>query len=251
MNLALPGLLHEDYPAIKDVSCGAGYDGRDLLMPELEFDHLVIAAADLTSGMAYIRETLGVDIPAGGQHHFMGTHNAVMAVGDGIYLELIAIDPELPAPSGPRWFGLDTDDLQARLKTGPVLVHYVLRTDDMAATLDGLDPALRQMLGPAMSASRGDLHWQITLNSDGIPPAGGCIPAIIEWQGTPPQYGMDFPGLVLQKLECCHPDPDQLRDWLDMLGAGNLLQHENIVISSAATTGLAAEFSMDGRSFKI
>lgn len=233
------------------MSCGAGYDGRDLLMPELEFDHLVIAAADLTSGMAYIRETLGVDIPAGGQHHFMGTHNAVMAVGDGIYLELIAIDPELPAPSGPRWFGLDTDDLQARLKTGPVLVHYVLRTDDMAATLDGLDPALRHMLGPAMSASRGDLHWQITLNGDGIPPAGGCIPAIIEWQGTPPQYGMDFPGLVLQKLECCHPDPDKLRDWLDMLGAGNLLQHENIVISSAATAGLAAEFSMDGRSFKI
>lgn len=247
----MPGLLHEDYLAIKDVSCGAGYDGGDLLMPELEFDHLVIAAADLDTGMAYIRETLGVDIPAGGQHHFMGTHNAVMAVGEGIYLELISIDPELPAPSGPRWFGLDTEDLQDRLKTGPVLVHYVLRTDDMAATLDGLDPALRHMLGPAMSASRGDLRWQITLNNDGIPPAGGCIPAIIEWQGTPPQYGMEFPGPVLQKLDCRHPDPDQLGDWLEMLGAGYLLQHENIVISSAATSRLTAEFAMDGRSFKV
>lgn len=219
--------------------------------PELEFDHLVIAAADLTSGMAYIRQVFGVDIPAGGQHHFMGTYNAVMAVGDGIYLELVSIDPSLPAPSWPRWFGLDTDALQKRLKTEPVLVHYVLRTDDMAATLDGIDPEVAKMLGPVKNASRGDLRWQITLNQDGIPPAGGCIPALIEWQGKPPQYGMKFPGPVFQSLECRHPDPGKFQDWLHMLGAGYLLKDEVIAVSSSGTSGLAAEFEMDGRTFRV
>ena len=55
--------------------------------PMLAFDHLAITSHKLSSGMDYIRRVFGVEIPLGGQHHFMGTHNAVMAVGDGIYME--------------------------------------------------------------------------------------------------------------------------------------------------------------------
>ncbi|XDZ66736.1 VOC family protein [Alphaproteobacteria bacterium LSUCC0684] len=202
----------------------------------------MIACSDLAAGIAYIKHTFGVDIPAGGQHHFMGTHNAVMAVGDGIYLEVIAVDPKLPAPPGPRWFGLDTRTLQDRLDVAPVLVHYVLRTDDMAATLAGLDEELLEMLGPATLASRGDLRWKITLNTDGVPPFSGCIPALIEWQGVPPQYGMAFKGPVFGQLKCLYPDAGRLQAWLEMLGAGRLIEDKIIAIESGQPPGLMAEF---------
>ena len=219
--------------------------------PTLAFDHLVIASADLAAGIAYIRNTFGVEIPRGGQHHFMGTHNAVMAVGDGIYLEVVAIDPSLPAPPGPRWFGLDTTALKDRMKDDPVLVHYVLRTNNMAATLEGIDAGLLDGLGPVMAASRGDLCWQISLNSDGIPPEGGSIPSLIEWQGTPPQYGMAFPGPVFERLICHHPDVDRLEHWLQALGAGDLLRDGVIELSSSQRKGLSAEFSSDGKMFQV
>ena len=32
----------------------------------------------------------------------MGTHNLLMRIGDQVYLELIAIDPEAPTPGRPR-----------------------------------------------------------------------------------------------------------------------------------------------------
>ena len=38
-------------------------------------DHLVVAARDLDAGREYISEMLGVDVPIGGEHKMMGTHN--------------------------------------------------------------------------------------------------------------------------------------------------------------------------------
>ncbi|MGC6522727.1 MAG: VOC family protein, partial [Candidatus Micropelagos thuwalensis] len=140
--------------------------------PHLEFDHLAITCHKLSAGVEYIRRVFGVEIPLGGQHEFMGTHNAVMAVGDGIYLEVIAIDPSLKVPPYPRWFGLGNPRLEDEMKTQPILMHYVLRTPDMAATLAGLDAGLRDKIGPVNQGARGDLRWQITINPTGLPPEG-------------------------------------------------------------------------------
>lgn len=41
-----------------------------------------------------------------------GTHNRCLGMEDGIYLEVIAVDPEAPPPSRPRWFGLDDPSMQ-------------------------------------------------------------------------------------------------------------------------------------------
>ena len=67
-----------------------------------QFDHLVVAAR-----VDYIEEKLGVVMPYGGQHPKMGTHNHLIQLGNGTFLEVIAIKPELPSPQRPRWFGLD------------------------------------------------------------------------------------------------------------------------------------------------
>ncbi|MEE8364674.1 MAG: VOC family protein [Gammaproteobacteria bacterium] len=43
---------------------------------------MVIAADSLEQGVDYVRSTLGVDIPRGGVHQTMGTHNHLMQLGN-------------------------------------------------------------------------------------------------------------------------------------------------------------------------
>ena len=61
----------------------------------------------------------------------MGTHNAVLSLGPRLYLEVIAVDPSLPAPGRPRWFDLDEPRMKAELAEGPVLATWVARTRDL------------------------------------------------------------------------------------------------------------------------
>ena len=70
-----------------------------------EFDHLVIAAESLDAGVAWAEERLGVSLEVGGQHLRYGTHNALLGLADGLYLEVIAIDPAGGKPAHARWFG--------------------------------------------------------------------------------------------------------------------------------------------------
>src|SRR5215471_17917151 len=94
-----------------------------------EFDHLVIGCKDLDQGSAWLAGTLGVEAQPGGKHPLMGTHNRLVRLGEGRFIELIAMDPGAPPPGRPRWFNLDTPQLQARLSESPQLLTWVVRTD--------------------------------------------------------------------------------------------------------------------------
>ena len=63
----------------------------------IALDHVTLGASSLDAGAAALREALGIDIPPGGKHPDMSTHNRVVNVGDARFLELIAIDPDAPA----------------------------------------------------------------------------------------------------------------------------------------------------------
>lgn len=63
-------------------------------------DHLVVAAAGLDAGTAWLEAHLGVPLAPGGRHAAMGTHNRLLRLGPRLYLELIAIDPDAPARPG-------------------------------------------------------------------------------------------------------------------------------------------------------
>ena len=63
-----------------------------------ELDHLVVAARDLDEGTAFVQDLLGVPLEPGGKHDAMGTHNRLLNLGGGVYLEIITIDPDAPAP---------------------------------------------------------------------------------------------------------------------------------------------------------
>lgn len=153
-----------------------------------EVDHLVVAAATLEQGAAWCEATLGATPAGGGKHVGMGTHNRLLAIASPAfpkaYLEIIAIDPQAPAPARPRWFGLDDAQLQAALQAGPRLLHMVARTTTIDERL-ALLAAQAVDAGRAMAAERaspvGLLRWRIAGRSDGQLLFGGALPTLIEW----------------------------------------------------------------------
>ncbi len=167
----------------------------------LALDHIAIAAPDLASGAQHVRTALGIDVPAGGAHPQMGTHNRLMRLGQDEFLEIIAIDPAAPPPPRPRWFGLDTPPSAPRLAT------WILRTDDLAAARAALGPAI----GEIRAVSRGSLAWTILIPEDGSLPMAGVMPAIIAWpEGPLPGTRMADFGCSLTALHLRHPEADRL-----------------------------------------
>lgn len=196
-----------------------------------QLDHLVITAASLEQGCEQVRHWLGVEPGPGGSHERMATHNRLMRLGDSVYLEVIAPNPQAAAPNRPRWFGMDAPNAlsQARLCT------WVARTTSLAEACKGLplDP------GPIHPMRRGEWAWQITIPDDGQLAWGGVLPTLIEWQGERhPTVNMDDSGCRLLRLELHHPEPQRVQAQLDALAMGSDVDIQ--ACSSDAGAGLRA-----------
>lgn len=143
----------------------------------------------------------------------MGTHNALWRL-DCCYLEVVAIDPAVPSPARPRWFGLDNPLTQARLRTRPRVLTWVIATN--AIILDHASAPLGP--GQILDIERDHLRWKITVPKDGSLPEGGAFPTLIEWgkSTTSPARSLPDQGLVLQELTVGLAD-DRAR-WLTQRG---------------------------------
>lgn len=184
-------------------------------------DHLVIGAATVAQGVNYVRDYLGVDMPYGGVHVNMGTQNHLMQIGEEIFLEIIAINPDIEPPKQPRWFGLDDPFVRQRLATQPTLLTWVVNTDN-------LDKLIRQAmysLGNSELIRRGELSWNFGLPDDGRLIAGGILPYAIEWHTSkhPAANMADF-NCSFHSLEIYHPYPAWLQSALVSIGALNLVK---------------------------
>ncbi|HNX31992.1 MAG TPA: VOC family protein [Holophaga sp.] len=180
-------------------------------MSTLSLDHLVVTSPSLEAGIRFIGQALGVPMQEGGRHARMGTHNALLRLGDAQYLEVIAVDPDAPAPARPRWFGLDEAGAQAT----PHLAGWVARTGDLRKA----SSAVAHALGTPETMSRGDLAWQITIPADGSLPFEGVGPMLIEWT-TPAHPAERLPplGCSLLRIEAFHPRAAELDGLLRLLG---------------------------------
>lgn len=195
-------------------------------MSDAVLDHLVVAASRLDDGIRHVAEALGVEPVPGGRHPDMGTHNALLRLGPGTYLEVIAVDPEAPAPGEPRWFDLDGADTRAALAQGPRLLTWVARSDELEA-LAARRPwdtgAIRRM-------RRGDLAWRIAFPSDGRLVEGGLLPPLIEWDpGTDhPATRLPDTGCSLIRLRAFHPRAKRVHEVLAQAGLGDALEIEPV-----------------------
>ncbi len=194
----------------------------------LKLDHLAVAATDLDAGRDHIEAALGVTMQPGGKHANFGTHNMLLGLEDGIYLEAIAIDPDAPDPGRRRWF--DLDDF-----TGPPrLTNWICQTRDIDEAL-ALAPV---GMGPVTDQRRDELHWQMAAGENGHLPLEGSFPAVIAWGDTPhPSTRLASTGLRLDRLIVTSPVADALRSTLR-----HVLADSRIVIEQG-DKGLRAEFS--------
>jgi Glyoxalase-like domain len=180
----------------------------------ISFDHLVVAARTLDEGAAWVESRLGVPMAQGGKHAAMATHNRLLCLGPGRFLEVIAIDPDAPPPGRPRWFTLDEPETQARLAQGPKLLHWVVRTDDIeraiAATAGGQSEVL--------ALSRGDYRWKIGVPASGSLAQGGVSPTVIQWQGKHPADALPDSACRLERLVLHHPEAQHMLQSLRLAG---------------------------------
>jgi hypothetical protein len=166
-----------------------------------EIDHLVLSAATLEEGVDHVARLLGASFSDIGYHPYMGTHNRLVGLGPGLYLEVIAIDPAAPQPGRPRWFDLDN------FSGPPRLTNWMVRTDDLDAALAKAPPGT----GTAVSLSRNDFRWRLALNDTGRFPLGDAFPGLIEWHGgLNPSMRLPDQGFRLLALEISTPDPGAL-----------------------------------------
>lgn len=204
-------------------------------------DHLVLVAANLEQGAAYCEETLGVRPQPGGEHAKMGTHNLLLRLGEGVYLEIIAINPHAAAIGRPRWFGMDLPAVRSRAEQQPFLATFVARTNDIDACSTSMPS-----LGCVMEMQRGTLDWRITIPDDGKPVEKGAVPTVIQWlDGIHPASRLADQGCSLQCLEVEHPEPAGLEQkWRHIgLATGGMLAIRpsgdiSLVASIATPTGM-------------
>lgn len=173
-------------------------------------DHITITAPSLAAGVDYVREILGVSPQAGGEHPRMGTHNYLLRLGDMVFLEVIAINPDAVRPDRPRWFALDVPDA-TRV---PRLATWVVRTDDIHAAV----AAAPIPLGKVEPLSRGAYNWHITIPQDGSLPLQGIAPTLIQWQALHPASMLQESGCTLVRLEGFHPQAEKVSGVLDAIG---------------------------------
>jgi hypothetical protein len=176
-------------------------------------DHLVYAVSDLDAGIAQIERLLGVRAAQGGKHPGRGTHNALISLGGGAYLEIIAPDPGQPVPEMPRPFGLDR-------QREPRLVTWAARVPDIEhraeqARAAGYDPGV--VLEMSRRLPNGDeLRWELSANLE--LPGDGVVPFLIQWEpGHHPSESAPT-GARLADLEAEHPRPDVVGVMLQALG---------------------------------
>lgn len=188
-------------------------------------DHLVVAAKDLDEGTAFVQDLLGAPLEPGGKHTAVGTHNRLLNLGEGVYLEVITLDPDAPAPDRPRWFDMDTYEVQSRLEQGPALLHWVARAKKGSSLRDA--DISEEIFGRVTPMQRGDLSWLITIPDDGHLPAGGILPTLIDWGDAPhPTTKLPERGLKLVKLRGFHPELEEVKGVLEALGLEEVIELE-------------------------
>ncbi|RYE33879.1 MAG: VOC family protein [Hyphomicrobiales bacterium] len=191
----------------------------------LTLDHLTVIAPTLVEGVAHVRDCLGLDVPFGQRHGYMGTHNHLLQLGESVYLEIVALDPDGTHPGRARWFGLD-DEKQVRRDwdAGHRLRGWVARTERIDDVLKGREATFGRKVGLPMGAP----VFDFAIPDDGSLPWGGAAPSIIDRRGKQRSMASiaDL-GARLRGFSLEHPQAEALVALLQELGTdrGPVVSH--------------------------
>jgi hypothetical protein len=176
-------------------------------------DHLVWGGLSLEQEIQRLESWTGIRAAPSGRHPGEGTRNALMRVGDGMYLELIGPDPTQPPPPRARWLGLDA-------LSGPRLITWAAKCPD----LDQRASAARAAGVEVGELRRGErelnggqvLSWRLTYPNLRL--GDGLVPFLIDWGQSRHPADTAPGGVQLLDLRAEHPDPAAVLGALRHLG---------------------------------
>jgi len=174
----------------------------------------MLGARSLDDAIAEFARATGVTAVRGGRHPGRGTENALVSLGHGTYLELIA-----PVPGASATDPFIIAALQSMPKLTPV--GWAVHLDDAAATAERLRAAGIGVEGPhpgSRVTPAGDtLQWVTlgltTLNTD-------AAPFFIQWGSAVRHPSTTSPaGCDLQTLQLTDPASAEINRALDVAGS--------------------------------
>jgi hypothetical protein len=186
---------------------------NDIARTLARVDHIVLATPDVDDTADRLTTTLAVPTVPGGKHPHWGTRNALMALGERAYLEIIGPDHDALPQEPPRPFGLDT-------LTAPRLVTWAVRGRALE-TLVRQARANGVELGEVQHRTRrrpDDVLLSWIMTEPEAPREGGIIPFFLDWGETPHPATSCPPGASLAGLRARHPDAAGVSTMLRSLG---------------------------------
>ncbi len=172
-------------------------------------DHIMVGVRDLDEGVTAFRAATGVMPVYGGRHPRYGTHNALISLGTGTYLELIAPTHEL-----------SDNELVAKLHKLDRMtpLTWGIRVKDAARTRERLVKAGFAVtpveVGSRATPAGTTIHWT-TFDFDAIEGA----PFFVEWAADTPHPSTTSPGgCKLQSFNVANPAAKELTRALAIAG---------------------------------
>ena len=174
---------------------------------------VTVDGAALSAATDDLERRLGVRPGYGGKHAGGLTHNALLSLGEGSYLEIIARVPGAEAPATALPFGLGSLE-EPRLATWAVAVDDIEQRVETARAA-GYDPG--EVIAGAREFPDGSrLAWQLAVRAE---PAGdGLVPFLIHWQSEPHPSMTAPEGCRFVSLRAEHPEPESVLQALQALG---------------------------------
>lgn len=170
----------------------------------LVVDHLIWACRDIDHGIAVIAELTGVAPAKGGRHHGNGTQNALLSLGETLYLEVLApdFDQELAGTPGQRLAHL----------AQPGMLTFCMAQPDLAAQAELLTKAGLTADGPldyARETPSGEtMRWQLLFaGGHGF---GDHMPFFIDWMACRHPARTAPGGCTLTEFSIGHPEAGAL-----------------------------------------
>lgn len=181
-------------------------------------DHILIAASDLARGCDVIEAATGVRPEFGGAHPGRGTCNALASLGSGLYLEVIAPDPEQSSDG----------ELVRRLRCfdRPALGWWAARCANLAQVNTrmsalGLETGEIKR-GHRLTASGDRVEWSALYVQ--VARFGAATPFLIDWGAASHHPSKSAPRADrLTGLEIALPDLSAFRSAIEVIELGPLV----------------------------
>jgi predicted DNA-binding transcriptional regulator AlpA len=179
-------------------------------------DHIVIGVHDLAAGIREFERLTGVRPVPGGRHPGRGTHNALVSLGSGTYLEILAPVPGSDqAVEFAKFQSLTPIDWAIAPPAPPAIEELARAGFSLSARVSG----------SRRTDDGATLAWSIRTLRPGV----GWAPFVIEWERDTAHPSTTSPGgCQARELLFSSPDSESLSRMLRIIGSPAVVRQSTI-----------------------